>query len=374
MTIPPFCPTSTCRNHHIPKGPIREHRRWYRKDGTYPSRLHGRVQRFVCTSCGRKFSTQTFSLDYGVKRTVCYQRIFQQITCGSGVRSLARHLGVSDTVILNRISRLARQSIALHAALRPFCLSREAFVTDGFESFTLSQYFPNNIHLIVGKDSQYLYGIDYAHLRRKGRMREDQKQKRAEIERYFSAYTGDIHRSFTRTVRQMIEYRRDNADIPLEVYSDEKTDYRRVLAPLAAKGKVRHLCVPSTAPRSVSSDLFAVNYFDRELRKDSGNHVRETVEFSRDVNNCMDRLWVYAAYHNYVKPYRINSPGGKCGNHAEQTGIPGRKIRAVWKTFFTQRAFISRVSVSESEWYAWYRCYATPMKMRMRDYPRYAAA
>jgi hypothetical protein len=43
-------------------------------------------------------------------------------------------------------------------------------------------------------------------------------------------------------------------------------------------------------------------------------------------------------------------------NHAEQAGIPGR------------------LSVSESEWYAWYRCYATPMKMRMRDYPRYAAA
>jgi hypothetical protein len=354
--------------------PARNTQQWYLKDGTYPSRIHGRVQRFVCTCCGRKFSTQTFSLDYGVKRTVSYRRIFQQITCGSGVRSLARHLGVSDTLILNRISRLARQSIALHAALRPFCSSREAFVTDGFESFTLSQYFPNNIHLIVGKDSQYLYGIDYAHLRRKGRMREDQKKKRAEIERYFTAYQGDIPRSFTRTVRQMFEYRPDAADNPVEVYSDEKQEYRRVLSSLIAAGKVRHLCVPSTAPRSVSNDLFAVNYFDRELRKDSGNHVRETVEFSRDVNNCMDRAWVYATYHNYVKPYRINSPGEEIGSHAEQAGIPGKKILSLWKTFFTQRAFISRVNISESEWYAWYRCYATPKKMWMRDYPRYAAA
>jgi hypothetical protein len=262
-----------------------------------------------------------------VKKKVSYQRIFQQMTSTSGLRSLSRHLRVSDKVILNRVSRLARQSIALHAALRELYAGDESFVTDGFESFTLSQYFPNNIHLAVGKDSQYIYGIDYAHVRRKGRMREDQKERRRELENYFSAYKGDIPRSFARIVRQITAYDQSLPPHPIEIYSDEKREYRTVLSSLIADGRVRHIRIPSTKPRTIQNELFAVNYLDRELRKDSGNHVRETVVFSRDVNNLMDRMWLYATYHNYIKPFRIGRPAGERCTHAEQAWIPREKIQ-----------------------------------------------
>jgi transposase-like protein len=345
---------------------------WYQRDGTYASKCQGkRVQRFICKRCGKKFSTQTFSLDYGVKKRIPYRRVFDQINSGSGIRFLARNLGVTDKVITNRISRLARQAIGIHALLKNDFHLTEDLAADGFESFTWSQYFPNNIHLAVGKESQYLYGIDYAHIRRKGRMTEKQKLRRETLEKRWKAPPGDISASFARLVRHILRYRKENEGDPPVLYTDEKQEYRQVLKGVEG---IRHLTISSHAARTVRNDLFAVNYYDREIRKDQSNHTRETVEFSRDVNNAMDRLWMYSAYHNYLKPYRTGRNGGKMPTHAECAGIPPGSILRVWKSFFTRRFFAGHLDLSDSQWYSWYRCYATPLKREVPWYPRYAAA
>jgi hypothetical protein len=56
-------------------------------------------------------------------------------------------------------------------------------VSDGFESFCRSQLFPHAIHLLCGARSQYLFVADYATLRRKGRMTEEQKRMREALEK-----------------------------------------------------------------------------------------------------------------------------------------------------------------------------------------------
>ena len=271
----------------------------------------------------------------------------------------------------SRISRLARQAIAVHTLLREDFSLIEDLVADGFESFTGSQYFPNNIHLAVGKDSQYLYGIDYAHIRRKGRMTDKQKQRRELLEKRWKPPPGNLSASFARLIRHISRYQRQYKRDPLTLYTDEKQEYERVLGGIES---IRHHSISSRVSRTVRNDLFAVNYFDREIRKDQSNHSRETVEFSRDVNNVMDRLWMYSAYHNYVKPYRIGKKGDNARSHGERAGISAGSIRRVMKVFFTRRFFESHLDVSESEWYSWYRCYATPLKMDVPWYPRYAAA
>jgi len=372
LTIPPFCPQAECRYHHRENIPPSERSVWYHKDGTYrPKNLNREVQRFVCTHCGKRFSAHTFSLDYGVQKHLSYRRIFDQLNSGSGIRSLARNLHVTDKVIINRVARLARQALALHALMRKHVCLREAVTADGFESFTGSQYFPNNIHIAVGKTSQYLYGLDYAPIRRKGRMTESQKKRREILEKRWKAPAGDISRSFIRLIRQIGRYGDKNHLPPVWIYTDEKREYRQVLRSI---GWSRHVTIPSSLPRTRHNELFSVNYYDREFRKDQGNHVRQTVEFSRDVNNMMDRLWMYSAYHNYVKPFRVGVKGMQRKTHAEQAGIPPSVVSALWKYFFTQRFFVSHLDLSESEWYAWYRCYATPLKFHGPWYPRYAAA
>lgn len=363
---PPFCPNRYCSCHWLDRSPELAEGTWFVKDGTYSPDSVGRTQRYRCRSCGTRFSDQTFRLDFAVKLPLDYPTLFNHQISGSGIRDLARIQGVTDKVILNRISRLARQSIALHARMRAYLTLDEDLVADGFESFTWSQYFPNNIHMLVGKQSQYLYGADYANLRRKGRMRERQKRRRAELEKRFLPLPGEVLRSFTRLLGQLRRYAEKMTRSQLCLYTDEKQEYRRALGAdsveLPEGGRLIHIRRSSKVARTRHNDLFAVNYYDRELRKDQANHVRESVQFSREVNNCMERLWVYSAWHNYRKPYRIGGRGGKERTHAQVAGVKKKQVEGLWEGFFYRRAFYSHLVLTESEQLAWFRAFRSPMQ------------
>jgi hypothetical protein len=55
-------------------------------------------------------------------------------------------------------------------------------------------------------------------------------------------------------------------------------------------------------------------------------------------------------------------------------GIPVEEIRKGWKTFFTQRAFYTHSRMTESELYAWFRSYQTPLKNMGPWCPQYVMA
>ena len=155
MKYPPFCPNKDCDLHHL----TQKNTSWYTKAGAYLTITFGRVKRFHCRKCGTRFSEQSFSLDYSARRKLPYDYILKQLKSAAGIRDIARDLHVSPTTITNRITRLSRQALAIHAALRDSIRLKEDLVADGFESFAVSQYFPDNIHLLAGKDSQFLYSF-----------------------------------------------------------------------------------------------------------------------------------------------------------------------------------------------------------------------
>ena len=168
MRSPPFCPNPACTNHHHPPK-----RKWFWKSGQYRTHTFGSIQRFICLSCFCRFSSQTFSIDYFAKKKINYHTIDKQLRSTGSIRDISRDLSCSTDTVLNRISRLAKNAIAVHSSLCATATYSEDLVADGFESFCVSQYFPNNITLLAGKESQYLYFANYCTLRRKGRMRND---------------------------------------------------------------------------------------------------------------------------------------------------------------------------------------------------------
>ena len=133
-------------------------------------------------------------------------------------------------------------------------------------------------------------------------MREDQKRRREKLERSWRADPRGVRKGFD----ELVGYIRSDGMMRV-LYTDEKREYRESLREAALRRVIRHVRISSTLPRTLRNDLFSVNYLDRELRKDCANYVRETVCFSRNVNNCMERFWVYFVYHNYRKRYRIRS-------------------------------------------------------------------
>ena len=373
MSRPPFCPSPHCPYHHRPPP------QWFVRHGRYRTSAFGEVQRYSCRHCGHRFSSQSFSIDYFAKRRVDYHRLIRMLCSTSSTRDISRDLRISTATVQNKISRLARGALAVHARLSgsfPLC---EHLVFDGFESFSCSHYFPNNIHLLVGKHSQFVYFCNYVSLRRKGRMSEQQKRRRDELEKHYRPPRRSLRHSVLQAMEQLIRMIPRSTMLPLRLYSDEKQEYgwalrtRVVSRTLMQHSRLSHISISSRIHRDTRNELFSVNYLDRELRKDLANHVRKTVCFARNVNNCMERVAVYLGYHNYLKPYRVRKPTGR--THAEEAGVEGREARRMMRRMFTRRFFLSRVEgMAESALETWKRELVTPLKRGKEYVPGYALA
>jgi transposase-like protein len=371
--LPPFCPNPACPRHRAGSPqPYREYIAW----GSYPTKAFGAVPRFRCLSCRRTFSAQTFSPHYYAKLRLDIADIATRLVSTSGLRAIGRALGASSDTVSNRVARAARQVLAAESRLSLSRRPCEDLAADGFESFCVSQYFPNNIHVLVGSRSQFVYAANHVTIRRKGRMTEGQRARRAELEARFRAAPRGIEDGFAALARDCLRVLCDGARPRLELWTDEKQEYARALArpscaaSLAASGRLAHRTVSSRRARTTANPLFAVNYIDRELRKDLHEHVRETACFGRNVNRQMERLAVWAFMHNYLKPHRVR---GSVSSHAEVAGYDPGEIARELGVLWTERAMLSRVDLDEGMLDTWLRRRATPLKAGSEYLPAYAA-
>lgn len=371
MARPVFCPNKRCPLHVDPDASeSRTLRRvdWFKRSGTYMTKVRGEVQRYTCKRCGRGFSDQTFSLDYYVKRTINYTRLADSLESCASVRACARTLRCSCDSVTNRTSRLARQCISVHTRLLATFEQQEDVAADGFESFAVSQYHPNNIHLAVGSESQFLYFCDYVTIRRKGRMTGVQERIREALEKLYRPCPQALTDSFGELLGHL-ENRYNSSDHrPMVLHTDEKAEYRRALVKnerlcrAIAEKSFAHNQISSRAKRTQANPLFPVNYLDRELRKDLAEHVRETVRFARNVNHSMERLWIYAYRHNFTKRFRINDPVAVQRTHGEEAGGQLKTMKWLARGLTSRRQFLSFQKLNEAEDRVWCRKHVTPLK------------
>jgi len=256
----------------------------------------------------------------------------------------------------------------------------EHLVADGFESFDRSQFFPNQINLLVGKQSQYLYGVTHTTIRRKGCMTATQKRTRARIETGFSPPPKAIERSFARLLEIVPSIWSPATMQGLTLWTDEHRAYPRSIDRVPAlKGAMRegvfvHRTVSSKAARTAYNPLFAANYYDRELRKDVAAFRRESTCFTRNVANGLARFVLHLVYHNYQKPHRVKDGCTSDRVHAEVAGINAECIADGFAWFYSVRQFLSKELLSDDNRTIWLKESITPLK-KGRDYlPQYAEA
>jgi hypothetical protein len=296
---------------------------------------------------------------------------------------MARSLHADTDAIINRLRRLARQCLAAHADLRQNCTLNESLAADGVRAFTGSQFFPCDVTVLAGRDSRYLYGFDYALLRRSGRMTRKQRADRERIEREVVFDPNATQLSFSRVLDLLVRipFKRGRGRV---LWTDKHHAYVRAwerhahVQNMQERELLRHSRVSSFAPRTRSNPLFVVNYFEREIRKDRADHHRETVCFARNVCDMLGRLAIYMLHHNVLKPFHVTgsatpSPSAAVAqSHATVAGIPPEEQCAALERLLTQRRFLSRVSLSPSEELLWVRGFPTPLARRAEYVPKYA--
>jgi transposase-like protein len=378
--VPPFCPRQGCRHHLHPRG----NDRWYWKWGFFSDRLFGRLQRFRCKSCLTCFCPQTFSVHYHIKRMIELPLFLKLIHSAASVRSIARLYGCSTATVGNRTDRLMRQALVTLSHIAAEAAGEEPLCADGLRSFCRSQYFPCDLTILVGTRSETVYGLQYALLRRSGSMSRRQKRLRAQLDRTVSFDPHATQTSFATLLDILLRLWLRRPQQRCLLYTDKHPAYRLAwrkhphIQHLAARGWAAHQTVSSRQARTAANPLRAVNYMDREIRKDRADHQRETVCFSRNVPRMLGRLAIYFAYRNLLKIHRVRgsrSPGPRetlLHSHARFAGIPPHSQAAMAVALVSYRRFLSRELLSPFYRQLWMKQIVTPLKRRAEIVPKYA--
>lgn len=369
-----FCPHTGCEAHWGGASG-----RWYQRCGSYRTRRSGRVQRYRCKCCAGYFSDSSFTLDYYAKRRVSYARVLKLVCSCTGVRQMSRILGVHRQTVSNRIMRLARQAMSVQATLAVEQGLTEPVVIDGLVSYWVSQYVPNELSVMLGSHSRFIYGVQGCSKRRSGRMTEGQRRRREEIERRFRAEADGLSASVWELLDAATRMA-ERSGATLELFTDEHRTYTRVLrahpgwAMLRDSGKAVHKQTNSHKSRTAANRLAAANTLDRSIRNDMAEHTRETIRFARNVSCSLERFACYQHWHNYRKPAAINEASHDRLTHAEHAGIERSSIDRELRGFYTRRRFMSHTPLWGSMRALWIRALPTPLKPAPDYLPRYLLA
>jgi transposase-like protein len=337
---PPFCPNPRCDFHRLASTHWRVHR-----DGFFTRRRPPhRVRRYRCLHCRRHFSDQTFRVSYWLKRPDLLPRVFHRLLGCSGFRQIAREFGVSPTTVLTHAARLGRHCLLFHERERPRGPLTEPVVLDGFESFEYSQYWPTSFHVVAGARSHFFYGFTDSECRRRGRMTERQRRRRARLE---ALHGRPDPRSIEREVAQLFSILAPEPQA-LDLDSDDHRAYPRALARLPHLS-LRHRITSSRRVRTPENPLFPVNLLDLLIRHGSANHKRETIAFSKRRQSAVERLAVLLVWRNYMKSF---SERKRDGSPAMRLGLSSRRLEL--REVLGERLFPSRIRLPQ-RWMEYYR-------------------
>ena len=291
---PPHCPNPNCLHHN------NKEESWPFKKIGYFRRLQAptRIQRFTCKACKRSFSTQTFDVSYWQKRPDLDAAILMKTVGGMANRQIARDLEVSPSTIDRHISKISRHCMLFHNCMMQNSPPVGDVVIDGFESYEFSQYFPTHHHLAVDKDSDFLFYFTDSELRRKGRMREDQKRRRQKLEMEFGR---PDPKAIEKDMREVLEVVLDGSTKAI-VHSDDHPAYRRSIKAFATE--IDHRITPGSDHRDQNNSLWVVNLLDLLIRHSSANHKRETIAWSKRRQMSSERLAILLVWRNYIKRRR----------------------------------------------------------------------
>lgn len=102
---PPHCPNRECAQATQPR------RSGFFRHGHYTTHALGRrIPRFLCRSCRRTMSSQTFDASYRLRRPYLEEAIIREIAQGASLRRVAQVLGINRKTVSRRLFRARRQT------------------------------------------------------------------------------------------------------------------------------------------------------------------------------------------------------------------------------------------------------------------------
>jgi hypothetical protein len=337
---PAYCPNPKCDCHMSRNGRFR--RNGQRKIQRFPYVTF----RFVCVKCGMSFSSSFFTLSFRDRLDDIYEEIFDLHCMGVPKRTIAKHVGCSEASIRQKISKLARWSLARLGRDSSRIRIHEPIAYDGLENFSFSQYDPNNLNHAIGKHSHYTYDFNLSPMNRKGRMSDRQVVKKRRLEEEYGFYPRRaIHSSTKKIFERLVSKAVGN----LELHSDNHFAYREVIRQTKALARIQHMITPAKLARCYRNRLFAVNHLDLLTRQKLAAYKRETIAFSKTSIAMQESFVIFTVWKNYIRTIfekeHVRDPSVHTETPAMRVGLEKKPLRFV--ELFRERITLHQAGLHE---------------------------
>ncbi len=358
---PSFCPHPECPEHRRTSRGYR-----FRHHGVYASRRRSRVPRFLCLTCLRTFSRQTFAVSYYRKRPELLRPVAAGLVAGSAHRQIARSLGCAPSTVTRLAARLGRHAILLlaYALFELGGTVDEPFVLDHFETFEFTQDYPFGVATPVGAESWFVYGLEPAPHARTGHRSAPQRRRLAARPKRRSR--GGYGGSTRRTLDLLISLGKSGRSV--RILGDGHPAYDRAVA---RHREARRLTLerypnpprgPKGAPRSPAARvrdraMFPVDLLHKILRHTLAHQRRETIAFGRRLNAVLERMFVAAVWRNFVKRRSERRPEPR--TPAMRLGLTDAPWS--WKRLLSRRLFFHRLRLPGAWPILYRRLWTTPV-------------
>jgi len=292
---PPFCPYRACSRHSDSQPGFFIHH------GTYQPKCRSHpVQRFLCRTCRRTFSRQTFRMDYRDHRPDLNRPLFLSIASGVGIRQSARNLELSLRCTELKIRKVARHLRRLNLNLRSSIRGAARFHFDEIETYEEQRNTrPLSVALLIASESRYIVWAESAPIRPRGRMTEARRKALEKAEKRHGVRRDNSRRSVARALARGADLSADLATVTLE--TDEKSSYRGLAKEAFGADRLEHRRTSSKLARTPWNPLFPVNHEEAMMRDLMGRLRRDSWLVSKRRRYLDLGLQLHMAYRNLVR-------------------------------------------------------------------------
>ncbi len=317
MFQPPRCPNRQCRQHHDPKP------RFCRRNGFYRASCRPRpIQRFLCRTCGRGFSRQTFRMDYRDHKPHLNAPLVRLLVSGVGFRQSARQLNLSLTCTQLKFRKIARHLRRLDLNLRGSLPPGSSLQFDEFETYEGERNTrPLSVPFLIEGKTRYVLWSEAAPIRPRGRMSEKRKQAIQASERRHGPRKDLSARGIRRTMQRGADVAKHLTFIVL--HTDEKSIYPGIAREVFGESRLVHVRTNSKVARDTLNPLFPINHSEAMIRDLTGRLRRDSWLTSK-LRRYLDLgLALWGTWRNYVRRrfnYDEESP-------AQLLGFVPRRLR-----------------------------------------------
>jgi len=323
--VPPYCPYPDCTRHRRGSFP-------HRRRGFYRRKLDGRrVQRFECLDCGRRFSTQSFRLDYRLRKPALTTRVFEHLVAKTTLRQIGRSLETTRKTVEHRLVLLADHCERFHVERLRCGKARGGlqgdWSLDELETYEADRKLkPVTVPVLIDRGTGFVVHTECAPLapRKPRTPAEEERLERLRMSE------GRRRSGSTRAIRRTFEVLKKHV-VPrgkVQVTTDLKQSYGSCLRKLFGK-RLEHHTVSSKRKRDLRNPLFRINHTLAMLRDGISRLVRQTWAASKERTKLQEHLWVWTGYRNYVRP--MTNAEAKQGGRtpAMALGLADRRWRPV---------------------------------------------